>query len=1141
MWTIHSVGDSAFLEQVLIAVSMISGTGDFTQMAQIGLLIGVLIIFFQSVMNGAKEIQIGSVLVAWLFYAMAFGASTTVLIEDAYSGEVRVVDNVPIGPAAVGGVVSNVGYSVTSLFEQGYSFISPGATQNRFADSLYLINQLQQAAVNPSVFKSMDNAIGGEGVNVELSIHNYIRECTLTKIDLGQATVQDLFTTPALQAIRFDSQLYGTQLHLGGAPQDYNCSDAFSALNTALNEIKGSYLVHEAIERGISTPSGSMPGIGVSNRLYDAMASLGMSGSNAQDYILTTVLQPVYESAAQGKYQDMRDFSSAIMLNQAIQQRNTQWAAEQSMFMTIVRPMMTFFEGFVYAITPLAAFFMLMGRFGIGLVGKYLVTLAWIQLWMPVLSIINLYIHMSTAGELGVLENDPFSTFYGISQAYQITSNWLATGGMLAASTPVITLFVITGSTYAFTTLAGRIGGKDHIDEKIPSPDAMKPSPVLDMMPKSQFDDFRGLQLTGSESMVDKVNVGNMLGNAVSSSQSASEQATKTFGTQLSNSVFSGASKDQSYSRLEGFGQALRSSDTSQSQAIYGQAQDYARQYGLNESHTDAVAGAIAMRASGSVDAGKLASVIGGPIGKLATKSGAVGKDGALSVEGGISGSATSTSTDQRQQLTNDIDKLATNVGFNDSDSAALTRDMARQINTESGKRFTSSLGEEQRDQLTESATQALTAQNTYQRLASAQSSVGTTSAMDMRAFAYAVTSNPEAHSSLRDGMRTASPETRQLAAEKAQFYEALGTDSERAFAGGQLYALLNSGSSSEQLVAAEAIATATGGSNNIGRFDAQEGLVEQAPEITGEKNAPVLSKPREMTNEQRQKPHQQVEGDEAVLQQYGKNLGRVNEVDSGNKDEFREERLEALRSQIMASEVEPSTSSGIFATTEGVGRFFDQVVGGVSAGASGFSNDFANSMEHLAGMTPEQREQFVEDSNRGDEYIEQQYGVPGHIATGAADLGRSIIGAGVSGYTAAKEWITGESDLSEAAKDMSLRERGAFFASAFASASQEGAEHAQRFVEQYGEEFRELAAQTAVNEHGLQSEAGAQLFASSILGASDGKEAQYRDQLQREFGDAELGNKAADIIESAAGAGREQAGGYLMPVSRYLAVQNGS
>ncbi|GHY30048.1 hypothetical protein [Vibrio cholerae] len=114
------------------------------------------------------------------------------------------------------------------------------------------------------------------------------------------------------------------------------------------------------------------------------------------------------------------------------------------------------------------------------------------------------------------------------------------------------------------------------------------------------------------------------------------------------------------------------------------------------------------------------------------------------------------------------------------------------------------------------------------------------------------------------------------------------------------------------------------------------------------------------------------------------------------------------------------------------------------------------------------------------------------------------------------------------------------FFASALASASEAGAEKAQAFVQQYGDEFRQLAVQTAMHDHGLQSQAGAQLFAASLLGASDGQEQTYRQQLQQEMGDPALGNRAADIIESAAQAGKDQAGGYLAPVSRYFAVQQG-
>jgi len=57
MWEIYSIGDSAFLEQVLNAVAMITGTGDFTSMVRIGLLIGVLMVSVQALMQGGRGIN----------------------------------------------------------------------------------------------------------------------------------------------------------------------------------------------------------------------------------------------------------------------------------------------------------------------------------------------------------------------------------------------------------------------------------------------------------------------------------------------------------------------------------------------------------------------------------------------------------------------------------------------------------------------------------------------------------------------------------------------------------------------------------------------------------------------------------------------------------------------------------------------------------------------------------------------------------------------------------------------------------------------------------------------------------------------------------------------------------------------------
>ncbi|SPZ00356.1 sex pilus assembly protein TrhG [Pseudomonas luteola] len=154
------------------------------------------------------------------------------------------------------------------------------------------------------------------------------------------------------------------------------------------------------------------------------------------------------------------DFSSAAMVSQAIQQRNTQWASEQTMFLSTVRPMLALIEGFVYAVTPLMGFLIVMGAFGIKLVGKYIQMLIWIQLWMPVLAIINLYLYMAASAELAADAGATsgvavaLDSFYGLYRSDEILANWLATGGMLAAATPVLTLMLVTGSTYAWASLA---------------------------------------------------------------------------------------------------------------------------------------------------------------------------------------------------------------------------------------------------------------------------------------------------------------------------------------------------------------------------------------------------------------------------------------------------------------------------------------------------------------------------------------------------------------------------------------------------------------------------------------------------------------------------------------------------------------
>ena len=69
----------------------------------------------------------------------------------------------------------------------------------------------------------------------------------------------------------------------------------------------------------------------------------------AQKFMLASVGRQIMQLGLKDGYATYGDINSAFMISQAIQKRNVRWAAEQSMFLNSVRPMMAFMESFFYA------------------------------------------------------------------------------------------------------------------------------------------------------------------------------------------------------------------------------------------------------------------------------------------------------------------------------------------------------------------------------------------------------------------------------------------------------------------------------------------------------------------------------------------------------------------------------------------------------------------------------------------------------------------------------------------------------------------------------------------------------------------------------------------------------------------------
>ena len=542
-FNIISIGDVEFLGRILNAVATVCGTGDFKTLCICGFIFGLLFIGFQCIFQGAQRINLQHTLVCFICYMCFFGPSCTVTIEDARgSTYTRVVDNVPIGVGVAGMAISGIGYGVTKLMEQAFGTVD--RTENySYIEPLKILNDLRAAAYSDDIWAAIDNQCGA-GCDTRQAVVNYLAECTSKGIQVGvinRSNLRQADFTGNADAFQFVNNAYMTYLpliesgKLVGTDNDgyVTCAEGWSKVKThVLNKIptaavatrlNGMLNIKEFSEDGTSKAVSTDW-----SKISDSFQMLGLTANRAQDFMKAAVVDSVMNEANAQFLKSQHDVSTAIMINQAIVQRDTQWASEQSMFVSASRGFMAFFEGFVYAVTPLMGFFFMVGAFGLSLVGKYFMVLAWIQLWLPCMSICNLYTMTGARSAMSVANNYGAS-IYALDTIYNNVSHWVAVGGMLFAATPVLALFMISGSMYAFTTLTNRMQGRDHFNEKGIAPDVQQVGAVNVAQPAHTYNRYQGGLASGAQEIMPSAQIMSNVANAEVGAKAKLDAETEAF------------------------------------------------------------------------------------------------------------------------------------------------------------------------------------------------------------------------------------------------------------------------------------------------------------------------------------------------------------------------------------------------------------------------------------------------------------------------------------------------------------------------------------------------------------------------------------------------------------------------------------
>ena len=457
---IYSIGNSVFLYGVLQAVAAVAQTDEYGMLAKIGLMLGVILVMGRAAFSGGTQFPVGQLLGCLLLYTAFFGPSRQVAIVDVYSGSVRTVDHVPAGIALAGAQVSSIGYHITDLMEQ--AFATPRMTEQGYGAALETLKRVRLATSTSTACRWPPPPPPMPTCRAPGSSTSPTARSRALQNELRHKTGDEIWNKPLLtEGLRFESNLWGTKLDLTRPYTEPTCSEAHQQLVEYTNVVYLPYF-KDVLAKKLRYASVAE----LEEKVELALAAMGLT-ANADTYLMTSALSSVYFAAIRQRAAEDFQPAYAAAVDDAVQQRNAQWLADESLFQAYVRPLLTFLEGFTYAMTPILVFLVGLGPYGMQVIIGFLVTLVWIVSWMPTLAVVNYFQHLIAAGRLEALaENGAgIDTMAGLFQADSIVQTYLATGGNMAAAAPALTAsFLFLGArAFGANLMAQRLVRPGHV------------------------------------------------------------------------------------------------------------------------------------------------------------------------------------------------------------------------------------------------------------------------------------------------------------------------------------------------------------------------------------------------------------------------------------------------------------------------------------------------------------------------------------------------------------------------------------------------------------------------------------------------------------------------------------------------------
>lgn len=626
--------NAALMHDTVLAIKQIIIHPLFDQLLYLGALIGFVGLLFQYIQgdNNASTKGWRMYLVGFLILFLAIKIETDLVLYDPVDGVPYLVEDAPLGLAAVGGATSIVSSGFRTLFATYMS--SPSGTHvlstGGVGTGLAVLQGMQHIPWSPN----SRNPLNTSGTNLEKSIKNYLTWCYAESV-VVRGTGMDSF------AVFYDDGAFDTlgniwqrvktdfvswvDIEIDG-PKTMTCQDAYESIKTEITkpEFKDSLFEDMTEHMARQIAAVSLPGTGVNTKPAAAsgeevntyvksrikknaeaiVSELFSSGGISVSQIvfldrLNTMLLNAYRLTPQF-FQKEPEGRLAAAWNDAQRQSDLSMAAQGDWFTRNAKPMTMIIEILIVAFLPIFAFAMFVGQQGMkGIMGSVGV-MVWLQTWPIVYVIINhITIHTVVANfepflygknELGMLDLN--MVFDQARHSYAVSQTML---GM----TPLLTGMLLSGSVMMLTKVAGSMSGNENVDESRIHRNTESSAPIHNTQASSNAyltANNGGAYADGTDPSLKTYKASGSVGASISSTEASIETEQRALGKVLTNA----AAKAIKAGDTEAFNEIAEKTTGITDRNSFSYASEYAQASETDKRRIEATTASIAGQLSAS-------------------------------------------------------------------------------------------------------------------------------------------------------------------------------------------------------------------------------------------------------------------------------------------------------------------------------------------------------------------------------------------------------------------------------------------------------------------------------------------------------------------------------------------------------------